>query len=1222
MHIKTRCPRCESTFQVDPGLKGKRMRCPNPICRTVFEVRDDAQAVPPPTPPPPPPAPAPTPSPKPARSGAVGELVPILPAEPAVVEQPPFQPTPRRKPPAPPKPQPEPEPAPAAAEVAVPTAEQQAALDAFFAGAAPIVETRTGDTPVEPGFLDLASAPPVRQGDAALLPSANGEGTAAVLPPYEPLPAEAPAPRRWQRKAALLLALLIVAGGTTWWLFLGSVPGDEAGRFARAEKDYNDRNFTEAAERFHALFADFPDSPDRPKYQFYAELSELRGQAELTHTAWDDTRLGIENLKKFVEFYAADPLLDKHKADLAETLYHLVEETIPFAEQQKSRPILEWAERLYKDGARFGPARPKQAEEIQAKMADASEKIRQVEERDRLLEQLRQFAVQPSANAVAEARQLAAGPKLAADAEVQELVRKVEQAHRQSVRFSREWIVEALPGMAEDASSSLAVLPYLQPSKAPTFRGRPVFALARGVLYALDPANGQLRWARRLGADSQTLPVWLPATALAAEAVLVAAPDAGGLVALDAQDGGVLWFLPLRDVCPGPMLVVGQRALVACRYGAVIEVDVVSGRGLGAYFLGQPLAWQGVPQPGTNLAFFAADRQCVYAVDVAQRQCAGILYSNHADGSLLCAPIVIPLLPSGVVDPKTAAPRGKLLLSVARGPAATDVLTCGLPLTGPQQQPALLQSLPGRLWFPPRQNGEYLTIVSDAGALALYGIKQPNTLDPDLFSLPVKPLANLSGAPSPPGAQVVAVDAGDFLLLAGQHFHHLRAALDAKAGWGIEPQFTGLKALGSPLQDAQVRTLANGTRALFLVTQSPDGSNCWVTAVDSQASRVLWQRQLGWMCKGHPAAVGNDVLARDADGSLLRFAAGDLAPLPGAAWQEARHVLTDALTPGKDDGWLLPAPDGKSIYVLAVHGLEARVLRFAGGAFVGPAWRYTLEAAPSGTPALFGDSVVLPLAKGLLCRLLPPDGQAPARVDVGKGWRSKEADTRAVGHVVALGPELVACTNGNSGLTLWRVDGQAWKQLATATVGGRIVGPPAVVPLPGKPGGMTLCVADTARGVTLLDADGLRPLRHWELSGHITAGPFAYQPNLGMRSRRAGLRGGVGVILDGRRLVWLNPERDEVHFAHTFRADIAGQPQLIDDVLIVADAGGHLQAVNPWAKCFVGPGYTLLANVAPSAAPVPFGPGRLLVPLTDGTALVLARDWFHAENFLGFSTER
>ena len=41
MHISVTCPRCESKFQLAADLRGKRVRCPNPTCRRVFEVCDD-----------------------------------------------------------------------------------------------------------------------------------------------------------------------------------------------------------------------------------------------------------------------------------------------------------------------------------------------------------------------------------------------------------------------------------------------------------------------------------------------------------------------------------------------------------------------------------------------------------------------------------------------------------------------------------------------------------------------------------------------------------------------------------------------------------------------------------------------------------------------------------------------------------------------------------------------------------------------------------------------------------------------------------------------------------------------------------------------------------------------------------------------------------------------------------------------------------------------------
>ncbi len=41
MHLAVTCPRCQSKYQLDPGMRGKRMRCPNTICRAIFEVRGD-----------------------------------------------------------------------------------------------------------------------------------------------------------------------------------------------------------------------------------------------------------------------------------------------------------------------------------------------------------------------------------------------------------------------------------------------------------------------------------------------------------------------------------------------------------------------------------------------------------------------------------------------------------------------------------------------------------------------------------------------------------------------------------------------------------------------------------------------------------------------------------------------------------------------------------------------------------------------------------------------------------------------------------------------------------------------------------------------------------------------------------------------------------------------------------------------------------------------------
>jgi hypothetical protein len=41
MQLSVTCPRCESKYQLAAEMRGKRMRCPNVVCRAVFEVPGD-----------------------------------------------------------------------------------------------------------------------------------------------------------------------------------------------------------------------------------------------------------------------------------------------------------------------------------------------------------------------------------------------------------------------------------------------------------------------------------------------------------------------------------------------------------------------------------------------------------------------------------------------------------------------------------------------------------------------------------------------------------------------------------------------------------------------------------------------------------------------------------------------------------------------------------------------------------------------------------------------------------------------------------------------------------------------------------------------------------------------------------------------------------------------------------------------------------------------------
>src|SRR5207302_822180 len=106
------------------------------------------------------------------------------------------------------------------------------------------------------------------------------------------------------------------------------------------------------------------------------------------------------------------------------------------------------------------------------------------------------------------------------------------------------------------------------------------------------------------------------------------------LSALETSSGRSIWDHQIEEACLGQPVLAGRRLLIPTYSGRVDEIDIGNGRLLGYYHLGQPLIVGGVLDERAGLAYFPADNFAVYILDVARRQCRGILYSDHPSGSL------------------------------------------------------------------------------------------------------------------------------------------------------------------------------------------------------------------------------------------------------------------------------------------------------------------------------------------------------------------------------------------------------------------------------------------------------------------------------------------------------------------------------------------------------------------------------------------------------------
>jgi hypothetical protein len=1063
-------------------------------------------------------------------------------------------------------------------------------------------------------------------------------------------PKAAPAVSRRHAWGIMLLLVGIVSAalGTGIFFLSKTLQQGEEEQFAQAEQALKDGKHKAANEEFKRLVEQYPNSDKHPTYVFLEEWSGLAARMEDTQA---DPLPTLDALQQFLKAHRGDPLLKGVGRGVGAAFVKLVE---GFAQRNanptSSEPLkvtVRMEEVRLQVRRDAGKEALGEAEEqrIDKALKSVREGVERWERRNRILTQLR--GLKPTADGIREALRLVKEgekefPDLPADAEVTGLLNKMYEGHLAGVLYEEAGAPEHRPVPAAEGERNMIFDPPLlgTPGGAPA--GDPVvLALARGVLYALHQSNGAVKWARRVGIDTTSLPVRVPPSAVARERILVLSSDSdtATLTAMD-DDGNQLWQYRLGSPCLGRPVVVDQRAYLPTYDGVIHEIELARGGLIGRYHLGQHLTTGGVYDPGEKKLYFPAENTCVYVLDVAQHRCDLILYTNHPTGSLRSEPVLIP----SVTPPLTGgAPTPALLvLNQADGLDAIRLRVFVLPLTDKHQAPIALKPEPrldGWTWFRPARDDEKLVALSDRGVLGLFGIKQPNTKDQELFPmlgtggvslnpfLPRTP-ADLGPGPGRGRAQVVQVHGDDVWVLARGHMQRLAIAWNERAGPRPVAVWKEPQPLGSPLHASQMTEDAlRGRSTLFVVTQPLHQQTCVATAVNDEDGTVLWQTQLGLVCQGAPLhlAVGGGpaeplLLALDQGGSL--FALDPSQPTwrsrdPWLADPHRSHAVAPSLTDNpRVPSLLLPGPDGRSILEIACPGagthLHVRQVEWAGKErrLKHNDRLVPLPSALAGTPAVVGKLLLVPLAGGSLARLSLPI-PADARLEEGPSWRPALGSPDSLGHVVALGGDLFLTTDGGRGLTCWEWPaGKPWQALMamgdnpTLTLQDRVVSAPAVLPaVAGKP--PRVCVADSNGAVTLLSVRGggaLESKQTWDLRGQVTAGPF-------VRSAADG-EPRIGCVVDGRRLVWLDPRKPEPEPVWEYQAKntVIGQPQVVEGVLVVADQSGHIAGLDLATGRPVGPGHALRGSVVPAASPAAFGPQRLFVPLSDGTAVLLTMD--------------
>jgi outer membrane protein assembly factor BamB len=1128
----------------------------------------------------------------------------------------------------------------AAAEATPPTVAEHEAPASPAPFVATVVEETEPDAPIE---MPAGSweAPPVRRNDL----------TAQI--PELAAPVHEETSKRKRRLSKLLLvgipAVLIAGLAVTGIFVFKEIEGKKRDLAKEARDKYEQGLFDPAMTAYEELLK---DNPGNEEFAFMVALCRIRKAPDELNM---DPVKTLDEMATFLRQNDKNQYMQQDLRGLGETYMRIVRERIIERIKQQPKPEMsddiQAAERTLGEfqGELERGVTPPERQEITAEFNRVREIIAKEIERQKNLALLREL--KPTQEGLVNGELMLREYSLQNDPDARAIIEDLYRQHKDTVKYTTERAVMPTNRRSEETDTlpTYLVDPRVGgvPPNLPVEDGT-VLALVRGVLYALRQHDGAVQWAMRVGIDTTSLPVRVPATASSPELILVVSADTYTLRALDLS-GRQVWKYQMTAPSLGRPVIIKNRAFFSTFDGQIHEIELAKGELLGRYTLGEgvKLSGGGVHWQDTNLVLFPADEFCVYVIDVDKHTCEKILYSKHPSGSLRGEPIIAGWMERTPDGQKI--PQGYLFMNLTEDLNSMRLRAYPLPIEDPRAQPLAMNPDPkmqGWIWFKAHQDAEKIIQVTDDGKLALVGVQQRRNADNPLFLL-VIPNAEEKGQgqgqdlekllkPEPFEKKersrsliAFAAEPDRFWVLAYGKLMEMRLLLAAKAGpivRGAAEWEKGPLSLGSPLHEAQYfeypfEAGAEKSPTLMLVTEPLNREVCLATAIDAEKGTIRWQRQLGLVSRGEPLALGNSLIALDQGGSLAVFDAA--RPAGGRdQWLVGSRSIAPSIDEGETPPVLLPGPDGKSAFEFAVPkvpknaqpNLILRRIVEQGGPL--PAVQEIVHPlrdhlSLAGKPAINKSGILVPLSDGSILRF-SLDGKY---FGPGPSWKIDREDPETKTHCVWLNDDEFITTYGGRNINRWR-----WKAGQnqffvlppqdnpadpTIRMPADIASEPIALPPEKEGDGVRLLVAGEDRKVYLVEGravdavklgdEGLKVQKGKEFNpkGKITGGPFPFMDQ-------------VLVIADRNRLLCFRPgDRDPVWEYKSEGEAIVGRPHMVEDMLLIADQSGRFVGIDPKTGKARGTGYTMKANVGPAASPVAFGPNQAFAPLTDGTILLL-----------------
>jgi outer membrane protein assembly factor BamB len=666
-----------------------------------------------------------------------------------------------------------------------------------------------------------------------------------------------------------------------------------------------------------------------------------------------------------------------------------------------------------------------------------------------------------------------------------------------------------------------------------------VYAVAQGLLYALDGTNGAPIWHTPIGLTTPFSPLPIAGQQ---PSCLIYDSRHGELCRLDGRTGKLIWRQSTGETITDPPLVIANQVMQMTPSGKLLSIDLGSGDLKGTLNLGRAASRAPASDEAKEYLYIAGDRDVLYIVKRDPLTCVSVEYLGQPAGSIPCSPAQV----------------GSYLI-VAENDTLLDGKWTVYAIMGAGELLRKMQTIPinGWTWSSPVAGDTNVWSVTDRGSLTVFDIV-PGANIPLVQAATTPPDANPSGpsfAWSPKKGQIWLSShrAGRF------EFSPEQATITAS--WVNERAGTAL----APIQRA-------GKLGVF-TQRYIDKPGVAVSGLDFDTKKVVWQSVLGtsWPLEPIPQPGGEGLSVLSADGKILAVDKSAvekggfiIMPLPITGYfyvppTPIRRLDANGLTV------LVTAPDADHIYVRESAGTaDFR--------------RVDLPAPLGAAPLFWGDSLFAPGLDGRVYLVDAKTGMAKAEPYVPPFERSKPTKWK---NPVKLGEDAVILADESGRIR--RLAKVTEPRLKLAVVGevvdlkSQIVADPATT-------AEAVIVATVDGKVRALAARDLSPLGAWTLDAPRALGPIGLGEN--------------AVVIDAAgNVLAFAPDGQKLWTVGLKSAPPLGPPLLKDDALWFLSRDGALERRSIRDGSFID---RVDLGVLPTSGMNTDGPD-MLVPSSPGT---------------------